>query len=162
MMDYPYMIEHRKRPDPLLRLIAAHRSELARIRSKGNSKIVLIGKSMGSRIGCHVALEEPVHAVVCLGYPLCGGGDRTKLRHQVLRDLSTPVLFVQGTRDPLCPLDLMAVVRSQMSAPNQLEVIEGGDHSLAVTQNQLNASNQTQSEVESGIIEAIVEFVRDM
>ena len=35
-------------------------------------------------------------------------GDRAKLRDQVLLSLGTPMLFVQGTRDKLCPLDLLA------------------------------------------------------
>ena len=69
---------------------------------------------MGGRIGCHVALEEKVAALICLGYPLCAMGDRTKLRDQVLRDLRTPILFGQGTRDSLCPLDLLERVRSEM------------------------------------------------
>ena len=90
--DYPYMRENRRRPDPLPQLIAAHRQALIEVRGKIRSQrseggdqssdisaTILIGKSMGGRIGCHVALEETVHGLVCLGYPLCGGGDQTKL-----------------------------------------------------------------------------------
>jgi len=40
-----------------------------------------------------------------------------KLRDKVLRELTTPILFVQGTHDSLCPLDLLADVRRMMSAP---------------------------------------------
>src|ERR1043166_7712733 len=109
VFNYDYMRENRKRPDPLPQLIAAHREELAlatgRVRPTGgqdrqriDGATVLIGKSMGGRIGCHVALEENVDVVVCLGYPLCAMGNRTKLRDEVLRALRTPILFVQGTQ----------------------------------------------------------------
>ena len=73
---------------------------------------------MGGRIGCHVSLEEKVDGLVCLGYPLCAMGDRTKLRDEVLRALTTPILFVQGTRDSLCPMDLLERVRTEMKTPN--------------------------------------------
>src|SRR5271166_6611172 len=85
--DYPYAIEGRKRPDPQPKLIAAHRAALAALRQSHDGPIVLAGKSMGGRIGCHVALVEPVEAVICLGYPLCGAGERSNLRDQVLLDL---------------------------------------------------------------------------
>lgn len=120
---------------------------------------MLIGKSMGSRIGCHVSLEEEVSALVCLGYPLCGGGDPTKLRDQVLREIRTPLLFVEGTRDPLCPLPLLDKIRAEMRAPNELLVVDGGDHSLSVTKGQLKASNQTQENVDQHILERIRSFV---
>src|SRR6476620_11837392 len=55
--DYPYMKEGGRRPDPLPKLIVAHREALAAIRGSGVPSIVLIGKSMGSRVGCHVSLE---------------------------------------------------------------------------------------------------------
>ena len=58
MFDYDYMRSGRKRPDPLPQLIAAHRQALARARQNENEPTFLIGKSMGGRIGCHVALEE--------------------------------------------------------------------------------------------------------
>ena len=103
---------------------------------------------MGGRVGCHVALEEPVAAVICLGYPLCGGGDSTKLRDKVLLALSTPVLFVQGTRDSLCPLELLAEVRAGMTAVNELQVVKGGDHSLLITKSELKKNGETQDTVD--------------
>jgi uncharacterized protein len=159
LFDYDYMREGRKRPDPPLQLIAAHRSALAEIREKSSGAIFLIGKSMGGRIGCHVALEEKVAGLICLGYPLCGGGDRTKLRDKVLRDLQTPILFIQGTRDRLCPLDLLEEVRSQMKAPNSLHLVEDGDHSLRLTKRGLQVAGETQDDVDQRILAAINEFV---
>jgi uncharacterized protein len=156
--DYPYMIEGRKRPDPLPKLIVAHCEALAQARLTHQGPAVLIGKSMGSRIGCHVALEKHVTALVCLGYPLCAGGDPAKLRDKVLRELSTPILFVQGTRDPLCPLDLLERVRGEMRAVNELHIVQGGDHSLSVTKTRLNASGETQNEVDQRILRAIGDF----
>src|SRR5205814_4141321 len=139
--DYDYMREGRKRPDRLPELIAAHRAALAEARAMlgADTPTFLIGKSMGGRIGCHVALEEQVGGLICLGYPLCAMGDREKLRDQVLRSLGAPILFVQGTRDALCPLDLLAEVRAAMKAPNFMHVVEGGDHSLIVGKRQLQA-----------------------
>jgi predicted alpha/beta-hydrolase family hydrolase len=54
--DYPYIERKERRPDPMPKLLAAHRDALATARHNGGSAIVLIGKSMGSRIGCHLAL----------------------------------------------------------------------------------------------------------
>ncbi len=102
-LDYSYMIQKRARPDRLPVLIGAHRAALARVRKGHRGSIVLIGKSMGSRIGCHVALEEKVHAVVCLGYPLCSAGNRTKLRDEVLLKLRTPILSCKGPVIPCAP-----------------------------------------------------------
>ena len=162
--DYPYMREGRKRPDRLPQLIAAHRQALADARAKASTgaPTILIGKSMGGRIGCHVALEEKVDGLVCLGYPLCAMGDRTRLRDQILLALGTPILFVQGTRDALCPLDLLERVRAEMKAPSTLHVVEGGDHSLGVTKNQLQSAGETPEDVERRVVETIARFVHSL
>jgi uncharacterized protein len=161
LLDYDYMREKRKRPDRLPQLIAAHGQALAAAQDRHRSRsTILIGKSMGGRIGCHVALQEKVEGVVCLGYPLCAMGDRTKLRDEVLRALTTPILFVQGTRDSLCPLDLLEKVRGEMPAPNFLHLVQGGDHSLLVTKKQLSTKSETQDDVDLRILNAIVEFTR--
>jgi predicted alpha/beta-hydrolase family hydrolase len=158
--DYDYMREGRKRPDRLPQLIAAHRKALNRARERHPTQsTILIGKSMGGRIGCHVSLEEKVDGLVCLGYPLCAMGDRTKLRDEVLRALTTPILFVQGTRDSLCPLDLLERVRAEMKAPNLLHTVEGGDHSLRVPKRRLQGTSKTQEDIDQEVLKAIGKFV---
>ena len=158
--DYDYLREGRRRPDRLPQLIAAHRKTLKRVRERHRAEsIILVGKSMGGRVGCHLSLEEKVDGLVCLGYPLCGMGDRTKLRDEVLRALTTPILFVQGTRDSLCPLDLLERVRAEMKAPNFLHSVEGGDHSLRVPKSQLQGTSKTQQDINQQILKAIGKFV---
>jgi predicted alpha/beta-hydrolase family hydrolase len=157
--DYPYMQEQRRRPDPLPQLIASHRQALIDARQGNDRAEFLIGKSMGGRVGCHVAVEEAVAGVICFGYPLCGGGDPARLRDKVLRELRTPILFVQGTRDPLCPLDLLENVINEMEAEHFLHVVDGGDHSLQVLKGQLKQAGETQEEVDQRMLSAIAQFV---
>ena len=161
LFDFPYLAEGRKRPDPLPSLITAHRAALLKARENASGPLVLIGKSMGSRVGCHLSLEASVSALVCLGYPLCGGGNRTKLRDKVLYDLKTPVLFVQGTRDSLCPLDLLEEVRARMTAHNELFVVEGGDHSLELRKTDLKRAGESQDDVDARVLEVIRKFVAE-
>ena len=158
--DYDYMRAGRNRPDPLPPLVAAHAAALEAARQKHQpDTILLIGKSMGGRVGCHVSLREKVDGLVCLGYPLCAMGNCAKLRDEVLRALTTPILFVQGTRDALCPLDLLEHVRADMKPLNFLHVVEGGDHSLGAPKRQLQATGGTQEEVDHQILNAIIGFV---
>jgi uncharacterized protein len=157
--DYAYMREGRRSPDRLPRLIETHRAALRSARAAHSGPVVLCGKSLGGRVGCHVALEESVAAVVCLGYPLVGASARRPVRDAVLRELATRILFVQGTRDALCPLDHLERVRAEMRAPNELFVVDGGDHSLQVAKRQLRAAGEQQAAVDARACAAIRAFV---
>ena len=157
VFDYAYMRAKRRSPDRLPALIDAHRVALAELRATAAGPIFLIGKSMGGRIGCHLALEEKVAGLVCLGYPLKSGSTGA-LRDQVLLALRIPVLFVQGTRDPLCPLDLLAEVRARMTASSTLLIVDGGDHSLAVSAAVRKARGETQGDSDARVLEAIRSF----
>jgi uncharacterized protein len=157
--DYPYQLAGRRSPDRREVLVKAHHDALARARATYPGRpAALVGKSMGSRMGCHVAVEatDKPKALVCLGYPLAGRGPE---RHGVLLELETPILFVQGTRDPLCPLEDLARVRERMRAPNELFVVEDGDHSLKATKRSLKARGETDASVETAIDGAIAAFL---
>lgn len=156
-LDYPYVKEGRRAPDRLPVLVRAHREALEAARRGRAGPVVLAGKSMGSRVGCHVALEVEVAALVCLGYPLVG--QRGQERGDVLRALRTPILFVQGTRDRLCPLDRLEAVRREMAAPSALHVVEGGDHSLEVGARALAARGEGQADVDGAALEAVRAFL---
>ena len=183
--DYPYMRAGRKAPDRLPVLIDAHRAVLVKVRARAKGPLFLAGKSMGGRVGCHLALEEPVAGVICLGYPLQSRGYRTALpagthrgglgtlrgsqpessatgalRDEVLLALRVPILFVQGSRDSLCPLDKLAEVRARMNAPSTLLVVEGGNHSLEVSAAQRKATGDTQAASDARVLEAIRAFTQ--
>ncbi len=158
--DYPYMAAGRRAPDRLPVLVEAHRAELARFRAElglPSPQLVLAGKSMGGRVGCHVALEEKPSGVVCFGYPLRGQNGR--LRDEVLLALRCPVLFVQGTRDAMCPLAELEQVRKRMRAPSALMLVDGGDHSLQATKTLLRQRGTTQLQLEQLIGATVQEFI---
>jgi len=158
--DYPYQQQGRRSPDRLPILLAAHQAAYERVRAAHAGPIVLIGKSMGGRVGCHLANQlgqGALTALVCLGYPLVAPNG--SVRDTVLLGLNTPVLFVQGTRDALCPPDRLAAVRSRMTAPNTLHAVEGGDHSLRVTARALATQGRTQADVDADIVRAVGLFI---
>jgi len=158
--DYAYMQGKRRAPDPQPVLVRAHLAAIERATERHpDHELILIGKSMGSRIGCHAALERPVSKLICFGYPLVAPGNSGKVRDQVLLELETPILFVQGTRDPLCPLELLGKVREKMRARNKLFVVDAGDHSLQVTKTQLKAAGETQQAVDERILHVISHFI---
>ena len=78
--DYPYMKAGRRMPDRQPALIAAHAQALAQARAAHPTaeRVFLIGKSMGSRMGCHLSLQTPVTGLICLGYPLISASSGAK------------------------------------------------------------------------------------
>lgn len=156
--DYDYMKRGKKAPDRMPKLLATHGEALDALGVE-DDQVILAGKSMGSRVCCHLALQRAVAGVICFGYPLVG---RSNVRDQVLLDLERPILFIQGTKDTLCPLDQLDQVRQKMRAKNELHVVDGGNHSLLVGKRQLKAEGRTQDDVDDDIDEAIAEFLESL
>lgn len=158
-VTYPYMAAGRRAPDRLPKLLAAHLAQLARAREGHAGPVVLVGKSMGSRVGCHASLEAPVDALVCFGYPLVGSSKKRPVRDAVLKELRAPVLFLQGDRDRMGPAEAFAAVRPAMSAPSALRWVEGGNHSLEVGKRELARQGLTQQAVDDRLQEHIAAFL---
>src|SRR5439155_23836963 len=75
-LDYAYMHEGRKRPDPLPTLVASHREGLSDARKKHPAEsTIIIGKSMSGRVGCHLSFEEKVDGLTCMEFHLCASVD---------------------------------------------------------------------------------------
>lgn len=158
--EYDYMARGKRAPQRLPRLLETHKAHLDAARAEHGEPVVLIGKSMGGRVGCHLALTEPVAGVVCLGYPL--RTPRGKVRDEVLLDLRVPILFVQGTRDRMCPLDLLDEVRGKMTADSRVHIVDDGDHSLIVAKRTLKRTDTTQADHDARALEAIRAFVAEL
>lgn len=61
---------------------------------------VLFGRSSGARVATLFARQQPVKAVVCIGYPFRRPDhDPEPERYEHLADIGVPVLILQGARD---------------------------------------------------------------
>jgi predicted alpha/beta-hydrolase family hydrolase len=77
------------------------------------------------------AAGAAVDGLLFLGYPLHPAGKPAPLRAAHLARITAPMLFLTGTRDPLCRLDLLRPVLAELPRAT-LHVVDDGDHSFAV------------------------------
>ena len=132
--NFLYMEAGKKAPDRKAVLEETYRSVLGALSDEGGRRFIG-GKSMGGRIASQIAAGEDAVAVdglVFLGYPLHPPGRPDRLRAEHLYDIEARMLFVEGTRDPFCPLDTLRPILDKMPAATELAVIDDGDHSLKV------------------------------
>ena len=135
--NFPYTDAGRKYPDRPPVLFEALRGALDRAAEKaGGLPIVATGKSMGGRMASMMAAKEgegfPASALVFFGYPLHAPGKSGELRDAHLPNVRIPMLFIQGTADPLARFDLVQDVVARLGSLARLHVVEGGDHSFRV------------------------------
>ena len=129
--EFPYMASRRtggKRgaPDREAVLLATWREVVAQL--GGGARVVIGGKSMGGRLASLVADELRVRGVVCFGYPFHPPGQPAKVRTAHLETLASPMLVLQGERDPFGKREDVAGYR--LSPQIRVEWIPDGDHSL--------------------------------
>lgn len=129
--EFPYMRLRRsggsKRPPDALPVLMNHWRQV--MEHLGNPETWIVGgKSMGGRIASLVADQLSVKGLVCLGYPLHPPGRPDKLRADHLVQLNTPMLIVQGERDPF---GTASEFRALSLSPNIMwRWLPDGDHSL--------------------------------
>ena len=73
--------------------------------------------------------------------------------------IQSPVSWVKGSKDGLCPLEKLEAVRKKMKPVNKLHVIDGGDHSFKISKKHLQINGSTQDEVEDLAVQSIAEFI---
>ena len=139
--NFLYAETRRRAPDRRPLLDTCYRAVIDTVRQRlrrAELPLFIGGKSMGGRIATHVAADDPgleVKGLVLLGYPLHPPGRPDQLRDAHLPAVGRPMLFVQGSRDAFgTPRELEPVLARITPSPT-LHVVDGGDHSFAVTRN---------------------------
>lgn len=128
--NFLYMEEGRKLPDGAAMLEKTLILAMETLRPRVQ-RLVIGGKSMGGRYASIVASKgAKCDGLVFLGYPLHPPGKPEKLRDAHLGAIAAPMLFISGTRDPLCDMTLLRPVISRLGSRATLHAIEDADHSL--------------------------------
>ena len=134
--NFAYADAGRGAPDRPPMLLATYRAAVAWLLAQPEAEgraLVLGGKSMGGRMASHLAAQgDACDGLYLVGYPLHPAGRPEVMRDAHLPEVPCPMLFLAGTRDPLCDLAKLRPVLARIGPRADLVVIEGGDHSFAV------------------------------
>ncbi|TNB72554.1 dienelactone hydrolase [Arthrobacter sp. BB-1] len=114
------------------------------------------GKSFGGRMAS-MAVAEGMEAagLVYLGYPLHPPGKPDKVRDEHLYGITSPMLFLQGSRDTFATPGILEDVVRRIGPSAVLQWVEGGDHSFAVA-----GAKRSAAEVGASLAEPVAGFIR--
>lgn len=154
--NYAYTEAGRKAPDRLPKLLEVHAAAADRLATYCDT-VYLGGKSMGGRVGSHLAADNgwACTGLVYYGYPLVPLGKPGPRDTAHLTKISAPQLFFAGTRDRLSPPDRILPLAASLPQAH-VEVISGGDHSYNVPQK----SGRAQSEVIRELADLTARWIR--
>ncbi|GAB4244752.1 MAG: hypothetical protein Kow00129_04400 [Thermoleophilia bacterium] len=123
--------------------------------------LFLGGKSLGARIAAGLVSHRHegegllAAGLVFLGYPLHAPGRTEKLRTEPLARIDVPALFVQGSRDPFCRIDLLEMTLHRLSLQAELHVVENGGHGFELP----GRTGRPQSQVYAEVTEVVADFI---
>jgi uncharacterized protein len=157
--QFAYMEKASRRPDPPGKAHAAVRAAVAEAaRCCAGLTLIAGGKSFGGRMTSQAQALAPlagVHGLAFLGFPLHPAGKPSDDRAKHLADVHVPMLFIQGTRDNLAELKLLAPVVASLGPKAVLHSVEGADHSFHV----LARSGRNDSEVMRDILDTLAAWI---
>ncbi|MDA0329668.1 MAG: alpha/beta hydrolase [Gemmatimonadetes bacterium] len=134
--QFPYTESGRKLPNPAPILVKTVRSAAAEAaRLAPDLPLVAGGKSMGGRMTSTAASTQALPGVLGLaffGFPLHAPGRDSADRGAHLATVGLPMLFLQGTRDKLANLELLAPLLEGVTPRPTLHIVEDADHGFHV------------------------------
>ncbi|HET7780959.1 alpha/beta family hydrolase [Pseudarthrobacter sp. C1] len=159
--NFPYREAGRKFPDRPPTAIAAWRAAMDAAAGKAaehgaTGRIWAAGKSFGGRMAS-MAVADGMDAagLVYLGYPLHPPGKPDKVRDEHLYGITSPMLFLQGSRDTFATPGILEDVVRRIGPSAVLQWVEGGDHSFAVA-----GVKRSAAEVGASLAEPVAGFIR--
>jgi hypothetical protein len=160
--QFPYMEQRRRVPDAPAVLTATVRAAVrAAIEAAPDLPLLAGGKSMGGRMTSSAAAQEPlagVRGLVFFGFPLHPPGRPGTKRAEHLAQVRVPMLFIQGTRDPLADLNLLRPICESLGARVTLHIIETADHSFHV----LKRSNKNDAQIMRELAEDVAAWAEKL
>ena len=93
--------------------------------------------------------------LILMGYPLHPQGKPERYQADQLYRVVAPMLFVQGTRDRRCEIDVLRRTLARVGAPTALHITEEADHNFKV----LKKSGRTEEEVHQEVVGVIDSWI---
>jgi uncharacterized protein len=160
--QFPYMEQRRRVPDrPNVLTTAVVAAVHAAASAAPDLPLLAGGKSMGGRMTSQAAAQRPLEKVaglVFFGFPLHPPNRPDAKRADHLAKVTTPMLFLQGTRDNLADLTLLKPVCAKLGSLSTLHIIENADHSFHMPK----TSGKTDADVLRELAETTVSWAQQI
>jgi predicted alpha/beta-hydrolase family hydrolase len=149
--QFPYMERGSKRPDaPSLAHATVRAAVATAVQLVPGLPLVAGGKSFGGRMTSQAQAISPladVRGLAFLGFPLHPAKKPSDDHAQHLFDVPIPMLFLQGTRDTLAELSLLAPLVEKLCARATLKLFAGADHSFHVVGGRAGRDDELRGEL---------------
>lgn len=160
--QFPYMEKHSKRTDPPELCHAAVRAAVAEV-SRRAPELPLIagGRSFGGRMTSQAQALSSLPGVLglaFLSFPLHPAKRPSVERARHLFDVKIPMLFLQGTRDELASLELLAPLIGRLGDRATLKLLPDADHSFYVPAR----TGRKDPEIRSEALRAMAEWIKPL
>jgi predicted alpha/beta-hydrolase family hydrolase len=143
----------------LQRCYRAAMSLLSRNPAATPARLLVGGRGLGAKVAARIASEHPgVHAAFFLGFPLHPAGQSDLIQADLLYRITSPVLFIQGTRDARCDLDALRRTLRRVGAPAVLKICAEADHGFRLP----GDSTRTNQELEAEVLQALFRWVEEL
>ena len=153
--NFPFAEAKKRRPDPIQVLRLTYRAAIAALSrdpTAAPAHLFLAGAGLGGQIAAEIAGSRVrIAGLFLLGYPLHPPGEPEAVKAEGLFRVVSPALFLQGTRDRRCDLDVLRHTLARVGAPTSLHVCQDADHQFKV----LKKSGRTRDEVNEELLGVI-------
>jgi hypothetical protein len=134
--------------DVMDRTFRAAMSVLGRDATQAPAHLILAGKGAGASVAARLATARlRIAGLFFLGYPLHPQDKKEKVQPESLFRITSPMLFVQGTRDRRCDVDTLRDTLRGVGASTRLHVCEEADQNFKVPKRSLRNEEEVRAEV---------------
>ncbi|MGA8652829.1 MAG: alpha/beta family hydrolase, partial [Xanthobacteraceae bacterium] len=123
--------------------------------------LVAGGKSFGGRMTSQAQARAPlpdVRGLAFLGFPLHPAGKPSRERAEHLFQIQIPMLFLQGTRDPLAMRDQLEPLCQTLGPRATLKLFTDADHSFHVPAR----TGRKDAQVLGEVLDALAAWIDDL
>ncbi|EOD56555.1 alpha/beta family hydrolase [Aeromonas molluscorum] len=128
--NFPYMskraLDGRRRPPDRQPVLLAHWR--AMVAEFAHPRLFIAGKSMGGRMAAEIADDVNAAGLFVLGYPFHPPAKPDAWRGEILKQIKTPTLLLQGERDSFG--SRLELADFPFSACVDVQWLQDGDHSF--------------------------------
>ncbi len=150
--NFPYAEGRRRRKtNPMETLVRTYRNAIAvlgRDPILAPAQVFVGGHGLGARVAAQIATRQPrIDGAFFLGFPLHEPGAPDTASAEELYRISSPSLFIQGTRDPRCDLQALGRTVRRMGAPIDVRSIRDVDDNFSLVGDDPRKPEAIQAEV---------------